>query len=74
MTFEILSRDGRLLLDWPRLGMAEIFATADGRFFCPQLTFSDFGSPWLRFINGRDGKTEKILAGDDGGVELLRVD
>jgi hypothetical protein len=74
VTFEILSRDGRLLLDWPRLGMAEIFATADGRFFCPQLTFSDFGSPWLRFINGRDGKTEKILADDDGGVELLRVD
>lgn len=72
--FEILSRDDRLLLDWPRLGMAEIFATADGRFFCPQLTFSDFGSPWLRFINGRDGKIEKILADDDGGVELLRVD
>ena len=72
--FEIRSRGARLFLDWPRLGIAEIFATADGRFFCPQLIFSDFGSPWLRFINGRDGKVEKILADDDGGVELSRVD
>jgi len=72
--FEIRSRGAHLFLDWPRLGMAEIFATADGRFFCPQLIFSDFGSPWLRFISGRDGKVEKILADDDGGVELSRVD
>lgn len=74
LTFEILARNDRLLLDWPGDGIAEIFATAGERFFCPQLTFSDLGSPWLQLLSRRDGKIAKILAGDDGSVELRRVD
>jgi hypothetical protein len=31
-----------------RFGSAEIFATPGGRFFYPQLTFSDLVSPWLQ--------------------------
>lgn len=72
--FEIRRREDRLFLDWRGFGNAELFATPDGRFFCPQLTFSDLGSPWLRFVRDRDGKIAKILAGDDGSMELRRVD
>jgi hypothetical protein len=74
LKFEIHSRGHRLFIDWPGYGIAEIFATSDGRFFCPQLTFSDLGSPWLRFVNGRNGLTTKILADDDGSLELSRID
>lgn len=74
VTIEIYSRGPRLFLNWPGFGIAEVFATPDGRGFCPQLIFSDLGSPWLRFVHGRDGIVTKILADDDGGVELRRVD
>jgi len=74
VTIEIYSRGRGLFVDWPGFGTAEIFATPGGRFFCLQLTFSDLGSLWLQFVNGRDGITTKILADDDGRVGLQRVD
>lgn len=64
----------RLFLDWPLNGTAEVFWTATGRYFCPQLTFSDLGSPWLRFITGKDGRAEKIIAGYRDSAELRRID
>jgi CubicO group peptidase (beta-lactamase class C family) len=66
-------RDDRLYLDWPTNGVAEIFATPDGRFFCPPLTFSDVGSPWLQFVRGPEGVVSRILAGDDGSIEFHRL-
>jgi CubicO group peptidase (beta-lactamase class C family) len=74
LTFEVYFRERRLFIELPDSGAAEIFATPGGRYFCPQLTFSPLGSPWLQFVNGGDGLTTKILADDDGSVELLRVD
>jgi hypothetical protein len=75
LTFEVYSRQRRLFIELPDSGTAEIFATPSGRYFCPQLSFSPLGSPWLQFVNsGDDGLTTKILADDDGSVELLRVD
>jgi len=65
--------NGRLFLEWPGNGSAEVFATPGGRFFCPQLIFSDVGSPWLQFIQGPNAGTTKIMAGDDGSIELRRV-
>jgi CubicO group peptidase (beta-lactamase class C family) len=46
-TIEIFRQGNRLFLDWPSNGVAEVFATPDGRLFCPPLTFSDIGTPWL---------------------------
>jgi CubicO group peptidase (beta-lactamase class C family) len=74
LTFEVYARERRLFIELPDSGTAEIFATPGGRYFCPQLIFSPLGSPWLRFVNGGDGVTTKILADDDGSAELLRVD
>ncbi len=64
---------GRLFLEWPGFGSAEIFATADGRFFSPPLIFSDVGSPWLQFMARPDGTIDRIRAADDGSVQLRRV-
>ena len=69
-----LYRSGmHLFLDWPTNGVAEVFATPDGRFFCTPLTFSDVGSPWLQFIRSPHGAVTKILMGDDGSIEFLRL-
>jgi hypothetical protein len=46
-TIRIYRQGNRLLLDWPGNGVAEVFATPDGRLFCPPLTFSEVGTPWL---------------------------
>lgn len=73
LTIRIYSRGDRLFLDWPNNGIAEVFATLSGRFFCPQLIFSDLGSPWLQFVEDHRGITSKMLAGDDGSAELRRV-
>jgi hypothetical protein len=74
LTFQIFARDGRLFIDWPGAGIAEVFATAGGRFFCPQLTFSELGSPWLQLVSDRQGRVTKIRADDDGSVEIPRID
>ena len=65
---------GRLFLDWPDNGSAEIFATAGGRFFCPQLWLSELGSPWLRFVTGPNGRVSKIVAGIEESIEMRRAD
>jgi hypothetical protein len=70
---KIFSRESRLFLDWLPNGIAEVFGTPSGRFFCPQLIFSDFGSPWLQFIEDRYGITTKILVSDNGRGELRRI-
>jgi hypothetical protein len=65
---------GRLFLDWPDNGSAEIFATAGGRFFCPPLWLSELGSPWLRFVTGPNGRVSKIVAGIGDSIEMRRTD
>ena len=72
--FRIYPSKDRLFLDWKTNGTAEIFATPSGRFFCPQLWFSDLGSPWLRFVTGPDGLVSKIVAGVDESIEIRRTD
>jgi CubicO group peptidase (beta-lactamase class C family) len=64
----------RLFLDWPTNGVAEIFSTPDGRLFCPQLIFSDVGSPWLRLVRSSDGVVREILAGDAANIPFKRLD
>jgi hypothetical protein len=73
-TFEVHARGNKLYLDGPGFGTAEIFETPDGRLFCPQLTFSDLGSPWLRFVFDERGGLTRMLGDDDGGVVLPRID
>jgi CubicO group peptidase (beta-lactamase class C family) len=73
LTMKIYSRGRRLFLDWPQNGIAEVFATSDGRFFCPQLTFSELGSPWLQVIEDRHRVVTSIKSSDEGGVEFRRV-
>ena len=68
----IFARDQRLFLDWPGDGEAEIFHTPDGRLFCPQLTFSELGDPFLRYTPGAQGAITELLA-DDGQVVLRRT-
>lgn len=70
--FALLRRGNRLFIDWPDNGLAEVFATADGRYFCTQLAMSNF-SPYLRFVRGAGGTVVKILAGDGGRIELRRL-
>jgi CubicO group peptidase (beta-lactamase class C family) len=70
---KIYSRGDRLFLDWRNNGIAEVFATPGGRHFCPQLIFSDVGSPWLQFIEDNHGITTRILASDEGSAEFRRV-
>jgi hypothetical protein len=61
-------------LDWPTNGIAEAFATPDGRLFYALLIFSDVVSPWVKLVCDSTGRVDKILAGDDGGIELARLD
>lgn len=61
-SIDIVARGAKLMLHWPGNGDAEIFGTPDGTYFCPQLTFSDFGDPNLRFELGTQGKVERIIA------------
>jgi hypothetical protein len=60
-SIDIFARSGRLFLHWPGNGDAEVFGTPDGAYFCPQLTFSDFGDPHLRLVSGSSGAVEKII-------------
>jgi hypothetical protein len=62
-----------LFLEWPHAGIAEVFGTPTSRFFCPQVIFSEFGNPWLKFVEDRDGNTAKILVGEGEGAELRRI-
>lgn len=71
-TIQVFARAGHLYLHWPRNGNAEIFATPDGRFFCPQLTFSELGDPFFRFGVGTHASIDEILAAE-GQVKLRRV-
>lgn len=71
-TIQVFARDGRLYLHWPRNGNAEIFGTPDGRFFCPQLTFSELGDPFLRFGVGDHTSISEIFAAH-GQVILRRM-
>jgi len=59
---DIYADGRRLFLHFPGNGNAEVFRTSDGQFFCPQLTFSDFGDPRLRFERADNGKVDKIIA------------
>ena len=70
-TIKIYRQRKRLFLDWPSNGVAEVFATPGGRLFCPQLTFSDVGTPWLRPLE--DGATTRIIVDDDESVAFRRV-
>jgi hypothetical protein len=70
-TIKVYRQRERLFLDWPSNGVAEVFATPDGRLFCPQLTFSDVGTPWLRPLE--DGATTRIIVDDDESVAFRRV-
>jgi CubicO group peptidase (beta-lactamase class C family) len=74
-SMRLLEKGKRLVIDWPGDGEAEVFATPGGRWFCPQLIFSDFGSPWLTPIRAETGAKEvtKILAGDDASQAFLRL-
>ncbi|MDP9014231.1 MAG: beta-lactamase family protein [Pseudomonadota bacterium] len=72
-TIHIFSKGNRLFVNWPGNGNAEIFATASGRLFCPQLTFSDLGSPWLKFVEDGAGVTTAILGAPNGAARLLRL-
>jgi len=74
VTFEVHASGDKLYLDGPGFGTAEVFETPDGRLFCPQLTFSDLGSPWLRFVFDERGYLTRMLADDDGRVVLPRID
>jgi CubicO group peptidase (beta-lactamase class C family) len=73
LTMKVYSRGTRLFIDWPQDGVAEVFATSDGRLFCPQLTFSELGSPWLQVIEDRPGVVTRIKSSDEEGVEFRRV-
>lgn len=72
-TIKIYRQRKRLFLDWPGNGVAEIFATSDGRLFCPQLAFSDVGTPWLRPLEDHDGATTRIIVDDDESVAFQRI-
>jgi CubicO group peptidase (beta-lactamase class C family) len=69
---QIFARDKRLFLNWPGDGDAEIFRTPDERLFCPQLTFSELGDPFLRYTLAAQGSVTELLAAQ-GHVVLRRV-
>lgn len=73
VTIRIYREKMRLLLEWPGNGLAEVFATPDGSLFCPQLTFSDIGTPWLRAVEDRSGVVTRILVEDDESVAFRRL-
>jgi CubicO group peptidase (beta-lactamase class C family) len=70
---QLVARGKKLFLEWPTEGTAEVYATDDGRLFCPPLTFSDLGSPWLRLVFGQNGKISALEAADDGSGKFVRV-
>lgn len=72
LVIDVYSRGNRLLMNWRGSGVAEVFATTAGQFFCPQLTFSDVGSPWLQLVESNDGTITSILAAQ-GSVEFQRM-
>jgi len=74
-TMQLTERGRHLFIDSPGDGEAEVFATPGGRLFCPQLIFSDFGSPWLRFVRADTGgkRVIKILVADDGSQAFWRL-
>jgi len=69
----LFRRGPRLFVEWPTNGTAEVFATADGRLFCPPLIFSDIGTPWLRLHETATGTVTGILAGDGEQLEFRRL-
>ncbi len=73
LEISVHSRDGRLFVNWPTNGTAEIHAASSDRYFCPALIFSDVGSPWLTFARDPAGRVIKIRAGDDGSAEFTRI-
>jgi CubicO group peptidase (beta-lactamase class C family) len=68
----VFAEDQRLYVHWPRSGNAEIFRTPDERLFCPQLTFSELGNPFLRLRAADRGAPGELL-GADGQVVLRAV-
>jgi hypothetical protein len=72
-TIELFEEAGHLFMNESDEGKAEIFATPGGRFICPPLTFSEFGSPWLQFVQDDIGRITQILPGDDGTSVLNRI-
>ncbi len=70
---EIYARGRHLFIDGPDFGTAQVFEVPDGRLFCPQLTFSDLGSPWLRLVFDSSGRVSNLRADDDGSVVLDAV-
>jgi CubicO group peptidase (beta-lactamase class C family) len=71
VSIDIYTDGSRLFLRYPDNGDAEIFRTPGGDFFCPQLTFSDFGDPRLRFELAK-GKVQEIIA-SYGHLRLRRM-
>ena len=71
-SIRVFAQDRRLYIDWPRSGTAEVFQTPDNRLFCPQLTFSELGNPYLRFRSENPGTAGDLL-GAEGQVVLRRV-
>jgi CubicO group peptidase (beta-lactamase class C family) len=69
----IFARGHRLYLHWLGFGDAEIFRAPDGRLFCPQLTFSDLGDPYLHLVPDARGRVGAIKAGYGERV-LTRLD
>ena len=69
----LFRRGQRLFVEWPTNGTAEVFATPDGRLFCPPLIFSDIGTPWLRLHDTGPGNVPGIVAGDDERIEFRRL-
>jgi CubicO group peptidase (beta-lactamase class C family) len=71
-SIRIFAKNQRLFIHWPRSGNAEIFRTPDQRLFCPQLTFSELGNPFLRLRAADQGAVSELL-GADGQVVLRAV-
>jgi CubicO group peptidase (beta-lactamase class C family) len=69
---QVFATGNRLYMHWAHDGDAEVFRVPDGRYFCPQLTFSELGNPFLHFVPGAENTVTEILA-DDGRSVLRRV-
>ncbi|MEO8316049.1 MAG: serine hydrolase domain-containing protein [Pseudomonadota bacterium] len=70
---EIYPRGRELFIEGPGFVTSQVFEVPDGRLFCPQMTFSDLGSPWLQLVFDSSGKVSKLRADDDGSVVLDAV-
>jgi CubicO group peptidase (beta-lactamase class C family) len=68
----LFRRGQRLFVEWPTNGTVEVFATPDGRLFCPPLIFSEIGTPWLRLEEAVPGIVTGILAGDGERIKFRR--